>query len=401
MLINEFSNGSSGLGEFYEFIVAGKCGDVVDVSGYILDDNNGTFSTPGSYPSGSGIAKGHLRLTNHAQWTSIPVGSIIVVYNDDDRNSSLPVADPYDSDTDSLYVVPHTNTALFEITEDLPNAGVPDSTYSPAIYSSISWTPLGIANGGDAVQIRKPNGDYFFGVSYGDSKITGPDNTKIYNGSMSGKNGYFSNGDFKDPANWDVGNAPADETPGTFNNSGNEVWLRLMRDPDATSCPVTPLPVSLVLFDGEYTNAQVELEWESQTEQNNDYYTVSHSTNGFYFAEIGRQMGAGSSSIHHNYNMIHRNPPSGLNYYQLKSTDFDGITYDKGMISVLVNRDQIIYNQLTSELVFPKKGNYVVYTVTGQKVVTVKNQSHDSINQTGIFFVYNSKTGITTKVIIP
>lgn len=67
LLINEFSNGPSGNKEYYEFIVAGKCGDVIDVSGYIIDDNNGTFSNPSTYPGGSGIATGYLQLTNHSQ----------------------------------------------------------------------------------------------------------------------------------------------------------------------------------------------------------------------------------------------------------------------------------------------------------------------------------------------
>src|SRR5690554_5769705 len=219
LLINEFSNGSSGNKEYYEFIVAGECGAVIDVSGYIIDDNNGTFSTPGSYPAGSGIASGYLQLTNHAQWTAIPVGSVIVVFNADDRNPSLPADDPYDSDSDSLYVIPHNNTALFIIRNDIPNASLPDSTYFPTSSTSSSWDPLGIANSGDAIQVRQPNGDYFFGISYGKSSISGgPDGTKISGSSLGGNNGYFSDGDFRDVTNWTVGDAGTDETPGTYND---------------------------------------------------------------------------------------------------------------------------------------------------------------------------------------
>src|SRR5690554_2741067 len=401
LLINEFSNGPSGNKEYYEFIVAGKCGDVIDVSGYIIDDNNGTFSNPSTYPGGSGIASGYLQLTNHSQWTAIPVGSVIMVFNANDRNPLIPVDDPYDSNNDSLYVIPHNNASLFTIRNDIPNASPPDSSYFPTTSSSTVWSPLGIANAGDAVQVRQPNGNYFFGVSYGNSNITGgPDNTKISNSNLGGKNGYFSNGDFRDIANWSIGNAGTDETPGTYNNALNEAWLRAMRDPNTATCPVTPLPIELLTFEGVYKDNQVNLYWESATELNNDFYSVNHSTDGFNFAEIGIKQGAGTTSSTRTYDMIHRHPSSGINYYQLISSDFNGTQYDKGIISVLVDQDRIFYDQLTQQILFPENGNYTMYSSSGQKIAELKNQSQYPFSIAGIYHIYNHKTGIVTKIAI-
>ncbi|MEX1193208.1 MAG: hypothetical protein WEA99_14655 [Brumimicrobium sp.] len=402
LLINEFSNGSTGSQEFYEFIVAGQCGETVDVRGYIIDDNNGTFTTDYNNPGGTGIALGHLRLTNHAQWSDIPVGSVVVVYNEDDPNPSLPADDPFDSDNDSLYVIPHNNTTLFEIYSDIPNANDPDSTYTPATTASTSWNPLGIANGGDAIQVRMPDGTYFHGVSYGGSEISGgPDGTKIKNSGMGGENGSFTAGDFKDPNNWLIGSAPTDETPGTFNNASNEEWLRLMRDPLSETCPVTPLPITLVLFEGEYKNGQTELYWESSSEQDNNYYELFHSTSGYDFESITKIQGAGSVSHSIKYEFNHTRPRNGINYYQLNSVDYDGTIHQKGIIAVTVNINEVYYDNISGSILFPNKEKYSIYSTSGQLVAQADGELQKSFNKKGIFLVINQERGTSTKIVVP
>ncbi len=403
LLINEFSNGSTGSQEYYEFVVAGKCGETVDVRGYIIDDNNGTFSEPTSYPGGSGIASGHLRLKNHSQWSNIPVGSVIVVYNSDDVNSALPVNDPFDSDNDSLYVIPHDNTTLFEIDGAIPNANDPDSTYSPAAYNSSSWAGLGIANSGDAVQIRQPDGSYFHGVSYGGSEISGgPEGTKITNSSLSGQNASFTSGDFKDANSWIVGNAPADETPGTFNNPANEEWLRLMRDPFSETCPVQPLPITLVLFDGAYnkTMEHVNLYWESSSETHNSHYEIYHSTSGYNFNHLKNVEGSGTTELSMHYYTEHGRPASGINYYQLYSVDYDGTKHDKGIIAINVEQQAVFYDHISNSIIFPESGRYVLYNSAGQLMTEVKNTNSVSAPKAGVYFVINDETGKSTKIIV-
>lgn len=402
LLINEFSNGSTGSQEFYEFIVAGQCGETVDIRNYIIDDNNGTFSNPMTYPGGSGIAQGHLRLTTHAQWSNIPVGSVIVIYNDADPNGSLPPDDPFDGNSDSLYVIPHNTTSLLEIETSIPNAFDPDSTYAPSTYAGTAWNPLGIANSGDAIQIRQPDGTYFHGVSYGNSDITGgPDNTKIFNGNMGGMNGLFNSGDFTDPANWSTGSAPADETPGTYNNAANEAWLRLMRDPSAATCPVNPLPVTLVIFGGAFENDAVELFWESASEQNNSHYQLYHSSTGYHYEEIANISGAGTISHTVHYSFSHRAFNSGINYYKLQSVDFDGTIHEKGIIAVMVDMEKVFYDPISSSILLPSKGDYAVYDVSGKLIKSSQNESSIFFDEKGIFVVVNSTTGYSTKIVIP
>lgn len=324
LLINEFSNGSSGSQEYYEFVVAGRCGSLVDIRGYILDDNNGTFSA--TFPSTSGIAPGHLRLTNHSQWASIPVGSLIVIYNADDINSAVPSDDISDSDNDSLYVIPHNNSSLFELTATLPANSVGDSIYSPVTYNSTSWSPLGIRNSGDAIQVRSPDGTYWHGVSYGGAEMTGgPNDMKIKSSGMSGEMGYFNDGDYLDASNWSTGTAgTSDETPGLPNNAANLAWLREMRDPFSSVCPITVLPITMTKFEGAEISEGNLLTWITMSEKNADYFFVEKSFDGNNWVPIGRVKCIGNSEVEQHYQLIDSEKSIETIYYRLRQVDNNG-----------------------------------------------------------------------------
>ncbi|MEY3236324.1 MAG: hypothetical protein RI883_425 [Bacteroidota bacterium] len=404
LLINEFSNGSGGSKEYYEFIVVGNCGDLADVRGFIIDDNNGTFST--TFPEhASGVAKGHLRLTNHTQWAAIPVGSLIVIYNGGDLNPSLPPDDPYDLiNIDSLYVIPHSLSALLEITNDLPsdNLTLEDSTYSPCTYSGGNWSTLGLANLGDAVQIRSPNGAYYHGVSYGDNKITGgPNDMKISNLSMTGMCGWFSEGSIYDINNWSTGVIAGNETPGMPNNAANNAWLKAMRDPLTVDCAVAFLPTSLLTFQGEYINQTTLLNWQIASEQNNSHFTLSHSIDGYQFNVIGTVLGAGNSSELKDYRFTHNYPHPGINYYKLQSTDYDGKEYLKGTIAVEAEFNFSFYDSFTSTIELSYESDIEIFSMDGKLIQSEMNTSSVFFTKSGLFFIYDKKTGISERLFIP
>ncbi len=341
LIINEFSNGPSGNKEYYEFVVSGKCGDLVDIRGFILDDNNGTFTTPSAYSgTSSGIAPGHFRFSMAAQWANIPVGSLIVVYNKNDPNPILPPDDPTDANNDSLYVVPHNN-ALFEYCTTMPKSASPDSIYTPCSYSVApltGWNPLSIRNGGDAIQVRSPNGDYFHGISYGGASISGgPHNLKLFTGSGSGMVGWFNSGDFYDISEWSSGSIAGNETPGLPNNAANLAWLRLMRDPLSTNCPVTVLPVELYSFTGVFNSIDAnDLSWSTLSERNASHYFIERSTDGVQWEKINYQNAIGNTTTESSYTYSDRTYIKGkVNYYRLNQTDFNGInTLFKKHISI-------------------------------------------------------------------
>ncbi len=392
LLINEFSNGPAGNEEYYELLVVGKCGDTVDLRGYILDDNNGEFGS-------EGLSPGHLKLSNHAQWSKVAVGSIIVIYYANDKNSKIPQDDPTDSDLDNVYIIPHTNTDLLKIYNDYPNSN--DFSYGPAVSTSNAWaTTMGLNNQNDAVQSRFPNGALFFGISYGNAMTGGPENMKLTNNSLASKNAYFVSGDFRNINNWRVGNAPLNETPGAANNAANQAWIDMLRDPLSSQCALIPLPITMTHFTGEYKNGEVELFWKAQTELNNDYYEIFHSEKGDHFKSIGTVNGAGTINSPKEYNFTHRTFKSGTHYYRLESVDYDGKIHDNGTISVQINRDDIRFDKHTQALHFPSKGEYHIYSSSGQKVLIVNNEAQTNFSRKGFFLVYNAGSGAVTKIVV-
>ncbi|MFT5777519.1 MAG: hypothetical protein ACI837_000454 [Crocinitomicaceae bacterium] len=336
LIINEWSNGAAGNQEYYEFVVAGDCGTSVDIRGYILDDNNGTFTNPADYTTNpSGIAPGHFRFTFDAQWAAVPVGSLIVVYNKQDPNGSLPADDPTDANTDSLYVVPHDHATLFERCTTFPGSTTPDSVYIPCGYAAAplaGWGPLSLRNGGDAIQVRNPDGTYYHGVSYGGSEMTGgPHNLKLFTSDGGGMCGWFSDGDFFDVAQWTSGVVAGNETPGIANNPLNAAWLIAMRDVTGITCPIVILPVELSKFNGSKETQGNLLTWQTESEYNAASFTLERSRDGINWAVIHSESAIGFSTETQKYSYVDTDFRPIINYYRLKETDIDGVvtTFNK------------------------------------------------------------------------
>ena len=95
-----------------------------------------------------------------------------------------------------------------------------------------------------------------------------------------------------------------------------------------TLCPVTIafLPIELLSFTAkEISGNLVQLEWETASETNNDYFIVEKSTDGINYTSIGNVKGSGNSTNNHNYSWLDKkNESIPLSYYRLQQVDFDG-----------------------------------------------------------------------------
>lgn len=85
-----------------------------------------------------------------------------------------------------------------------------------------------------------------------------------------------------------------------------------------------PLPITLLNFDARPNGRVVDLLWRTASEKDNDHFTVERSTDGMQFADLLRIPGAGNSSQLLEYADVDEQPLSGLSYYRLRQTDFDG-----------------------------------------------------------------------------
>jgi hypothetical protein len=84
------------------------------------------------------------------------------------------------------------------------------------------------------------------------------------------------------------------------------------------------LPIKLLEFTAELANERVDLDWITESEVNNDYFTIEKSRDGFTFEVVDVISGAGNSSVTRKYELKDDKPFVGTSYYRLKQTDYDG-----------------------------------------------------------------------------
>ena len=226
LILNEASNGTDGGKEFFEFMVVGDSvypTSLVNIDQWILDDNNGDWE--GSV-AGVGIAPGYARFdsqtdpSNCSSLNAMSPGSIIVVYNGDDKNTNMPSNDTTDSNGDGVYVFPAEGSCIKTC------AGPPSSSdpgYSSCTTAATpNYSVLTMRNGGDAAQSRDASGNLFHGFTYGDISTPYPAGSfNVASGSGSASTFLFSCGSWYDGSNFAKSSAITD-TPGSTNNTLNE-----------------------------------------------------------------------------------------------------------------------------------------------------------------------------------
>ena len=243
LIMNEVSNGPAGNQEYVEFVVVSdtitySCTSptppCIDIRGWIFDDNSGYHGT-------SGIATGAVRFSNNILWSCVPVGTIIVIYNNGDPNPAMPADDLSLVDGNCKIVAP-LNSSLFESNATTPGAVA-------CSYPSTGWTPGGtwtntvLANAGDCARIVNLAGCEVFSVCWAADNL----NNLIYfaSGGSGSQNVWYFNGiDPTNQANWSEGSTtptPGAQTPGAPNNAANAAYIAQFNN----GClPIIPINVT-------------------------------------------------------------------------------------------------------------------------------------------------------------
>ncbi len=94
------------------------------------------------------------------------------------------------------------------------------------------------------------------------------------------------------------------------------------------------LPIELVTFEAKAQENAVQLFWKTETETNNDYFTLHRSNDGKEFMPIAQVPGAGTSSHPNYYYYLDNSFYPGITYYQLQQTDYDGTQSNSKIIAV-------------------------------------------------------------------
>ena len=145
-------------------------------------------------------------------------------------------------------------------------------------------------------------------------------NTSVFrNTSSVGTISFAPRVDLPAGISYDIGIADfdGDERPDiAVTNSGSTVSVL------ANLCIL--LPIELLSFTAENYYEEILLYWSTASEKNNNFFTVERSDNGKDFYTIGEINGAGNSNSVLNYSYKDKSPISGINYYRIMQTDFDG-----------------------------------------------------------------------------
>ena len=100
---------------------------------------------------------------------------------------------------------------------------------------------------------------------------------------------------------------------------------------------ISPLPIELMSFNAIINADHVDLTWETATETNNNFFTIEKSKDGVNFEKVIDVNGAGNSTSPINYMDIDPNPFTGISYYRLKQTDFNGQHTYSNIVPVAYN----------------------------------------------------------------
>jgi len=151
------------------------------------------------------------------------------------------------------------------------------------------------------------------------------------------------------------------------------------------------LPIELLIFTATPFNNQVNLNWSTATEINNDFFTIERSQDGIRFESILTKKGAGNSTTTLNYQSADKAPLEGVSYYRLKQTDFDGqFTYSmirsvdfNGSTPILITHypnpiAETVRFEFTSNSATPS--NYVIYDAMGNMVYRGNTSTQPGIN---------------------
>lgn len=84
------------------------------------------------------------------------------------------------------------------------------------------------------------------------------------------------------------------------------------------------LPITLLDFTAQQQGAEIQLTWQTLSEQSNHYFTLERSFEGATFDRISEVEGAGTSLARNEYQFADKTPAEGTNYYRLRQTDYDG-----------------------------------------------------------------------------
>ena len=140
------------------------------------------------------------------------------------------------------------------------------------------------------------------------------------------------------------------------------------------------LPVELVRFEGEMEDGVVQLNWETSSEINNDYFVIEKSQDGVSFTEVDRVDGMGNSIVSNQYFFTEFSDDE-MAFYRLRQVDFDG-SYE---YSNIIKIGEL--NELDDLVVFPNpliKGQFMTIYLKQASEVRLLDSNGSIVSQKSV-----------------
>ena len=229
IVVNEIFQDALTGASWIELLVVGDPANptaAVNLRGWIVDDNNGDYVRD-SGPSS--MTQGALGLGDF--WSSTPPGTLIVIYDESNKDTDLPADDPLDFNGDGIRVLPANHFSFFGCS-DAPNTTDPTYLFCNGVPGS--WTYIDLLGEADAVQTISLEKSLFHGVSWGNMVEPFPtticgDQTVHIDGVLSDNIIFFECGDWTNRDNYSRTNG-INKTGGLINSARNQTTADLLNN---------------------------------------------------------------------------------------------------------------------------------------------------------------------------
>lgn len=182
--------------------------------------------------------------------------------------------------------------------------------------------------------------------------------------------------------------------------------------------PSVLLPVEMTEFDVTCEEGTAAVQWRTETERDNAYFTLEKSCDGINFQTLKQVTGSGTTQQVHNYSVNDDDLCGGVSYYRLSQTDLNGeqeILGIRSTKSCLLPTDLVVFpNPATDELTVSWNGKavkeLVLYDAIGQLILMKNDWSEQASSATmdvselsaGVYYltVYQTFGAETIKVVV-
>lgn len=158
------------------------------------------------------------------------------------------------------------------------------------------------------------------------------------------------------------------------------------------------LAVDMKMIRAYSTEGGNRIDWTTASESNVSHFNIERSANErSIWTTIGSTKGIGTSRIEQQYSFLDEKPAS-INYYRLRSVDFDGKESLSSIVSVLSSKSgkvQVYPNPVTDKMIISTESNdmetFSIVNMLGQNVQTgqLNGQKEVSVNElsAGTYFL--------------